>query len=167
MRRWKGSASPAEVWMVDAANAPVQQCMGRLLVQTDGIGFYDVSPSVAKWLEEAQVRDGLLTLFLRHTSAGLTLQENADPDVLHDLKTALDRLAPEGGPWRHTIEGPDDMPAHIKSLMCGVQLQIPVIGGQLDLGTWQGIYVAEFRKPAHRRSVTLVFQGTTITQAPL
>ncbi|MDD7911114.1 secondary thiamine-phosphate synthase enzyme YjbQ [Pseudovibrio exalbescens] len=141
--------------------------MGRLLVQTDGIGFYDISQEVSDWLGQVGVRDGLLTIFMRHTSAGLTIQENADPDVLFDLKTAMDRLAPENGPWRHTIEGPDDMPAHIKSVMTGVQLQIPVLVGQLDLGTWQGIYVAEYRRPPHRRSLTFVYQGTHIADAPL
>ena len=102
---------------------------------------------------------GLVTLFLRHTSASLTIQENADPDVLRDLVTALRRLAPADGGWRHTTEGPDDMPAHIKTMLTASSLQIPVIHGELMLGTWQAIYLVEHRARPHKREVVLQFVG--------
>ena len=99
-------------------------------------------------------------LFIRHTSASLTIQENADPSVLADLTTALGRLAPENAGWVHDTEGPDDMPAHIKVMLTSVSLQIPVLGGEMALGTWQGIYVAEHRARPHRRDIVLQFMGT-------
>jgi secondary thiamine-phosphate synthase enzyme len=103
--------------------------------------------------------DGVLLAYLRHTSASLTVQENADPDVQTDLVTALRRLAPEDGPWVHTVEGPDDMPGHIKSMLAGVSLHVPVHGGVPALGTWQGIYLVEHRAQPHRREVMLQFVG--------
>jgi secondary thiamine-phosphate synthase enzyme len=115
---------------------------------------------VARFVEDAGAREGALFLFIRHTSASLTIQENADPDVRTDLVTALRRLAPESGPWVHDTEGPDDMPAHVKSLLTGISLHVPVIGGALALGTWQGIYVAEHRARPHRREVVLQFVGS-------
>jgi secondary thiamine-phosphate synthase enzyme len=100
-----------------------------------------------------------VTLFIRHTSASLTIQENADPTVLDDLTTALARLAPENAGWRHDTEGPDDMPAHVKTMLTATSLQIPVLNGELALGTWQAIYLVEHRARAHRREVVLQFIG--------
>ena len=135
----------------------------RLVVETRGTGFIDVTGEVAKFLREAGAREGAVTLFIRHTSASLTIQENADPSVLRDLTTALSRLAPENGGWVHDTEGPDDMPAHIKTMLTSVSLQIPVLNGEMALGTWQGIYVAEHRARPHRREVVLQFIGSRET----
>jgi len=131
-----------------------------LTVQTAGEGFFEITGDVARFLEAIKARDGLLLLYIKHTSASLVIQENADPDVQRDLVTALNRLAPADAGWIHNVEGPDDMPAHIKSMLNGVSLQIPVVAGKMELGTWQGIYVAEHRKRAHRRDVTLQFLGS-------
>jgi secondary thiamine-phosphate synthase enzyme len=130
-----------------------------LSVQTSGEGFFEITREVSRFLEQAGARDGVLLLFLRHTSASLVIEENADADVRIDLVTALDRIAPANAGWVHDTEGPDDMPAHIKSMLNGVTLHIPVVGGRLGLGTWQGIYVAEHRQAPHRREVTLQFLG--------
>jgi len=130
-------------------------------VETRGAGFTDITREVAKFLREAGAREGAVTLFIRHTSASLTIQENADPSVLQDLTTALNRLAPQNAGWVHDTEGPDDMPAHIKTMLTSVSLQIPVLNGAMALGTWQGIYVAEHRARPHRREVVLQFIGTT------
>jgi secondary thiamine-phosphate synthase enzyme len=102
----------------------------------------------------------MLFLFIRHTSASLTVQENADPDVRTDLVTALRRLAPADAPWVHDVEGPDDMPAHVKTMLTGVSLHVPVTAGALALGTWQGIYLAEHRARPHRREVLMHFIGS-------
>ena len=131
-----------------------------LTVQTSGAGFTDLTAELAKFVRDARAREGAVTLFIRHTSASLTIQENADPTVLVDLATALNRLAPENAGWRHDTEGPDDMPAHVKSLVTGISLHIPVIGGALALGSWQGIYVAEHRARPHRREVVMQFVGS-------
>lgn len=130
-----------------------------LTIETPGEGFFEITAEVERFLNESKARDGALTLFLRHTSASLVIQENADADVRRDLVTALNRMAPADASWIHDVEGPDDMPAHIKSMINGVSLNIPVIGGALNLGTWQGIYVAEHRHRPHRREVTLQFVG--------
>ncbi len=130
-----------------------------LRVDTPGAGFIDITAEARDFLAKAGAGDGVLLVFLRHTSASLTIQENADPDVQTDLVTALDRLAPEHAPWVHDIEGPDDMPAHVKAMLNGVSLHVPVSGGQLMLGTWQGLYVAEHRRAPHGRDVTLQFIG--------
>jgi secondary thiamine-phosphate synthase enzyme len=130
-----------------------------LSVETRGTGFTDITREVAKFLREAGAREGVVTLFIRHTSASLTIQENADPSVLQDLTTALNRLAPEDAGWVHDTEGPDDMPAHIKTMLTSVSLQIPVLNGAMALGTWQGIYVAEHRARPHRREIVLQFIG--------
>lgn len=130
-----------------------------LTIETPGEGFFEITGEVGRFLKESKARDGALTLFLRHTSASLVIQENADSDVRRDLVTALNRLAPADAGWVHDVEGPDDMPAHIKSMINGVSLNVPVIGGALNLGTWQGIYVAEHRQRPHRREVTLQFIG--------
>ena len=131
-----------------------------LSIETRGTGFIDITSEVAKFLREAGAREGAVSLFIRHTSASLTIQENADPSVLRDLTTALSRLAPENAGWVHDTEGPDDMPAHIKTMLTAVSLQIPVLNGEMVLGTWQGIYVAEHRARPHRREVVLQFMGS-------
>src|ERR1700716_3843880 len=130
-----------------------------LTVQTRGAGFTDLSAEVAKFAKEAGAREGAVTLFIRHTSASLTIQENADPTVLDDLLTALDRLAPENAGWTHDTEGPDDMPAHVKTMLTAVSLHIPVLKGELALGTWQAIYLIEHRRRPHRREFVLQFIG--------
>lgn len=138
----------------------LSQALGRLVIETGGEGFLDITWKVTGWLSERQCQNGLLTLFLRHTSASLTMQENADPDVQTDLVTALGRLAPENAGWVHDAEGPDDMPAHVKTMLTGINLAIPVEGGRLLLGTWQGIYIVEHRARPHRRELVLHFLGT-------
>jgi secondary thiamine-phosphate synthase enzyme len=130
-----------------------------LTVQTPGCGFTDLTGEAAKFVAEAGARDGALTLFIRHTSASLTIQENADPSVLVDLTTALSRLAPENAGWTHDAEGPDDMPAHVKTMLTQTSLHVPVLSGKLALGTWQAIYLIEHRKRPHRRDIVLQFMG--------
>jgi secondary thiamine-phosphate synthase enzyme len=130
-----------------------------LTVDTKGEGFFEITGDVARFLEKIKARDGVALLYLKHTSASLVIQENADADVRADLVTALKRLAPDNAGWVHDVEGPDDMPAHIKSMLDGVCLHVPVAGGALGLGTWQGIYVAEHRTRPHRREITLQFLG--------
>jgi len=130
-----------------------------LSVETSGEGFVEISGEVARFLAKIKARDGAMLLYLRHTSASLVIQENADPDVRTDLVTALERLAPAYAGWVHQVEGPDDMPAHIKSMLSGVSLHVPVVGGKMALGNWQGIYVAEHRRRPHRREVVLQFIG--------
>jgi secondary thiamine-phosphate synthase enzyme len=131
----------------------------RLNVATSGEGFVDITREAARFLERIGARDGALFLFIRHTSASLVIQENADPDVQIDLVTALNRLAPADAGWVHDAEGPDDMPGHVKSMLNGVSLHIPVIDGTMALGTWQGVYVAEHRARPHQREVVLQFLG--------
>lgn len=137
----------------------MRQAAGILAVETQGQGFTDVTREIARWVAEEGMEQGLLTLFIRHTSASLLIQENADPDVLTDLRDALDRLAPRDGGWRHDAEGPDDMPAHIRAALTQTHLAIPLIGGRLALGTWQGIYVVEQRDRPHRRELALHLLG--------
>jgi secondary thiamine-phosphate synthase enzyme len=131
-----------------------------LTVQTPGTGFTDLTAEVAKFVRDAGAREGAVTLFIRHTSASLTIQENADPSVLDDLTTALDRAAPEDAGWTHDTEGPDDMPAHIKTMLTATSLHVPVLNGELALGTWQAIYLIEHRARPHRREVVLQFIGS-------
>jgi secondary thiamine-phosphate synthase enzyme len=131
-----------------------------LTVETSGVGFFEITCEVARFLDAIKARDGVVLLYLRHTSASLVIQENADPDVQTDLVTALERVAPADAGWVHDVEGPDDMPAHIKSMLNGVCLHVPVGGGKMALGTWQGIYVAEHRARPHRRAVVLQFLGS-------
>jgi secondary thiamine-phosphate synthase enzyme len=133
----------------------------RLTVATSGRGFVDLTAEVAIFLRDAGAREGAVTLFIRHTSASLTIQENADPSVLTDLTTALDRLAPENARWTHNTEGPDDMPAHVKTMLTATSLQVPVLEGELALGTWQAIYLIEHRARPHRREIVLQFIGAT------
>jgi secondary thiamine-phosphate synthase enzyme len=130
-----------------------------LTVETRGEGFVEITRDVAGFLREIASAEGVLLAFIRHTSASLVIQENADPDVQTDLVTALNRIAPANAGWVHDTEGPDDMPAHIKAMVNGVSLHVPVTGGKLALGTWQGIYVAEHRARPHRRKVVLQFIG--------
>ncbi len=140
--------------------APVEMTAAAVLaVDTSGEGFFEITHEVVAFLEKIKAGDGMVLLFLRHTSASLVIQENADPEVRTDLVTALGRIAPADAGWVHDIEGPDDMPAHVKSMLSGVCLHIPVVDGKIALGTWQGIYVAEHRRHAHRREVVLQFIG--------
>ena len=128
----------------------------RLRISTEGKGFYPLTREIAAWISEQQVETGLLTVFCQHTSASLMIQENADPDVVLDLKDYFERLAPERDPgYRHTTEGSDDMPAHIRTALTQTSLAVPVIGGRMALGTWQGIYLFEHRSAPHRRSIIL------------
>src|SRR5262245_4331826 len=131
-----------------------------LQVQTRGTGFIDITSSAVNFIGQARADDGILLIYLRHTSASLAIQENADPDVQTDLIAALDRLAPENAPWIHDVEGPDDMPAHVKAMLSGVSLHVPVADGKLALGTWQGIYLVEHRRTPHSREVVLQFIGS-------
>ena len=132
----------------------------QLDVQTKGTGFTDLTEEIAKFVREARAREGAVTLFIRHTSASLTIQENADPSVLKDLTTVLNRLAPENAGWVHDAEGPDDMPAHVKSMLTATSLQVPVLNGELALGTWQAVYLIEHRARPHRREIVLQFIGS-------
>jgi secondary thiamine-phosphate synthase enzyme len=141
--------------------APVQTiATARLSIATSGEGFFEITGDVARFLKEIGAREGAVLIYLKHTSASLVIQENADPDVRTDLVAALNRLAPEDGGWVHDVEGPDDMPAHVKSMLNGVSLQVPVDNGEMALGTWQGIYLAEHRTTAHQREVVLQFSGS-------
>jgi secondary thiamine-phosphate synthase enzyme len=132
-----------------------------LTIQTSGRGFVDLTAEIAKFVKDAGAKEGAVTLFIRHTSASLTIQENADPSVLDDLTTALDRLAPEDAGWTHDTEGPDDMPAHVKTMLTASSLHIPVLRGELALGTWQAIYLIEHRSRPHRREIVLQFAGAS------
>ncbi len=131
----------------------------RLQVQTSGTGFVDLTGEAAAFVSEANAREGALMLFIRHTSASLTIQENADPSVLTDLATALSRLAPENAGWVHETEGPDDMPAHIRTMLTATSLHIPVLDGRLALGTWQAVYLIEHRSAPHQREIVMQFIG--------
>jgi secondary thiamine-phosphate synthase enzyme len=133
----------------------------QLTVQTSGRGFVDLTGEIASFVKETRAVEGQVTLFIRHTSASLTIQENADPSVLEDLTTALDHLAPEDFGWTHDTEGPDDMPAHVKTMLTATSLQIPVIKAKLMLGTWQAIYLVEHRSRPHRREIVVQFVGAT------
>ena len=138
----------------------ILQATGVIECVTTGPGLTDITADIAAWLRDQAAREGLVTLFIRHTSASLTIQENADPDVRSDLVDAFDRLAPRSAPYRHDCEGPDDMPAHIKTALTDTSLSVPVIDGRMALGTWQGIYVWEHRARPHQRGVALHFMGT-------
>jgi secondary thiamine-phosphate synthase enzyme len=132
----------------------------EIQVSTRGKGLYEITRQVAGWANGCGIRTGLLTAFVRHTSASLTIQENADPDVVRDLDDFFTRLVPEDDRrYRHTVEGPDDMPAHIRAALTQTHLSIPLQGGRLALGTWQGIYLFEHRAASHRRSVALHLLG--------
>jgi secondary thiamine-phosphate synthase enzyme len=138
----------------------MRQAVTSLRVTTRGKGLFEITGEVENWLAKQEMRTGLLTLFIRHTSASLTVQENADPDVIADLNNWFGRLVKENDPhFRHTLEGPDDMPAHIRSALTAVQVAVPVVNGRLGLGSWQGIYVFEHRQAPHRREVLLHLLG--------
>jgi secondary thiamine-phosphate synthase enzyme len=140
--------------------APDFVATATLSIETHGEGFVEITREARDFVAKLGAGNGALFAFVRHTSASLTIQENADPDVLTDLITALRRLAPENAGWVHTVEGPDDMPSHVKAMLTGVSLHVPVIAGELALGTWQGIYLIEHRARPHRREVILQFIGS-------
>jgi secondary thiamine-phosphate synthase enzyme len=140
--------------------APELIAAATLAVDTPGEGFIEITADATAFLRAAGAGDGMLLLYIRHTSASLVIQENADPDVRADLGTALRRLAPAGGSWVHQAEGTDDMPAHIRTMLTGVSHHVPVVGGAAALGIWQGIYVAEHRAKPHRREIVLQFIGS-------
>jgi secondary thiamine-phosphate synthase enzyme len=136
------------------------QAQHEISIRTDGQGLYEFTDTITDWLSAQGVAIGLLTVFCRHTSASLTIQENADPDVMRDLDTLFAGLAPEDpSRYRHRAEGPDDMPAHIRSALTDVSLAIPVTGGNLALGTWQGVYLFEHRRAPHTRRLVLHLNG--------
>jgi len=141
------------------AIVPEMMVAATLAVETRGQGFFEITKEVRDFVASSGAGDGILFMFVRHTSASLVIQENADPDVRTDLGAALNRLAPAGAGWIHDSEGPDDMPAHVKTMLTGVSLHIPVRAGMPDLGTWQGIYLAEHRSRPHHRQVALHFLG--------
>jgi secondary thiamine-phosphate synthase enzyme len=138
----------------------MQQAVRSIAISTQGQGFYEISDAVADFVIQSRIGTGRLTVFVRHTSCSLLIQENADPDVQTDLFGFFRRLVPEGMDWLvHTTEGPDDMPAHIKSALTQTSIGIPVVDGQAVLGTWQGIYLFEHRRRPHRREVVLHIIG--------
>src|SRR5512141_322319 len=138
----------------------LRQALHEFKIPTRGRGLYEFTGDVAEWVSRNRFTDGLVTLHLRHTSASLLIQENADPDVQRDLESFFARLVPDGDPlFSHTVEGDDDMPAHVRTALTAVNLSIPVSLGQLALGTWQGIYLWEHRRAPHSRTVSLHFIG--------
>jgi secondary thiamine-phosphate synthase enzyme len=138
----------------------LRQASHHLQVSTRGKGLYEVTADIENWVAQSGIQNGLLTVFVQHTSASLTVQENADPDVRTDLNAFFERLAPERDPlYRHTTEGPDDMPAHVRSALTQTSIGIPVLNGRPALGTWQGVYVFEHRRTASRRTVLLHLIG--------
>lgn len=138
----------------------MKQFQTQLIIQTRGKSLTDFTTQIQSWVADQPISTGLLTLFISHTSASLTIQENADPDVQVDLNNFMERIAPNNpAMYTHTAEGPDDMPAHIRTALTDVQLSIPVSEGQLTLGTWQGVYVFEHRSRAHARKVILHLMG--------
>jgi len=141
-------------------NSGLKQATREFVVNTRGRGFHEITGEVEKWVAEQGIMEGLLTLHLRHTSASLLIQENADPEVKRDLERFFSKLAPDGDPlFRHVSEGEDDMPAHVRTALTAVNLSIPVMGGRPALGTWQGIYVWEHRQTAHARRVAAHLMG--------
>ena len=137
----------------------LRQTAHRFGTATHGRGLVEITGPIRDWVAGQEMDAGLLTVFCRHTSASLLIQENADPDVQRDLEAYFERLAPEGGPYRHQDEGPDDMPAHLRTALTQVQLSVPILDGRLALGTWQGIYLFEHRRAPHRREVVLHLIG--------
>ncbi|WP_158944952.1 secondary thiamine-phosphate synthase enzyme YjbQ [Granulicella sp. S190] len=137
----------------------MKQSIHNLEISTRGQSLYEVTSAINEWVRRQRMQTGLLTIFCRHTSASLLIQENADPTVRSDLEAFFARLAPEDGPYHHDSEGPDDMPAHLRAALTQVQLSIPVVDGSLVLGTWQGIYLFEHRVRPHRRAIVLHLIG--------
>jgi secondary thiamine-phosphate synthase enzyme len=138
----------------------VRQELGELRIATRGRAILDITAEIARWLRSAQASRGLLTVLVRHTSASLLIQENADADVLRDLETFLSDLVPDADPrFAHTAEGPDDMPSHVRSALTQSSLSIPIDGGEMLLGTWQGIYLWEHRHAPHQRRIAVHYLG--------
>ena len=137
----------------------MRQARHQHFVETKGQGLYEATRETADWVASQAIETGLLTVFIAHTSASITIQENADPDVQADLQDFFMRVAPEGDLYRHRAEGPDDMPAHIKSALTATQVSIPVTNNRLDLGTWQGLFVFEHRRAPQRRRLLLHLIG--------
>lgn len=137
----------------------MKQAAHSMEVATRGQRLYEMTSGIQQWVSQQNMQTGLLTVFCRHTSASLLIQENADPTVRDDLQAYFSRIAPEHGPYRHDAEGPDDMPAHLKTALTGVQLSIPLVHSRLALGTWQGIYLFEHRDRPHRREIVLHLIG--------
>ena len=132
----------------------MKQAAGEISIKTSGRRLYEITEKVANWMRTAPIQTGLITLYIQHTSASLLIQENADPEVLRDMERFFNRLVPQGDPlFHHTTEGPDDMPAHVRSALTATSLSIPVRGGRPALGTWQGIFLYEHRTSGHSRSV--------------
>jgi secondary thiamine-phosphate synthase enzyme len=141
------------------AGEVTRRASATVTVATPGQGFTDITEAVAAFVRESGIRQGVVSVFCRHTSASLTIQENADPGVIVDLAAALDRLAPRDGPYVHGAEGPDDMPGHIRTMLTDVSLVVPVLGGRLALGRWQGIYLVEHRDMPHLREILVTVLG--------
>ena len=137
----------------------MRQALNRIEVDTPGEGLVEITRQVRAWAAAQGMDEGLLTLFCRHTSASLLIQENADPDVARDLADYFATLAPQSAAYRHQDEGPDDMPAHLRAALTQTQLAIPLVGGRLALGTWQGVWLFEHRARPHRREVVLHLMG--------
>lgn len=137
----------------------MKQSVHHFTISTRGKGLYEFTSTLGEWVGSQKMQTGLLTIFCRHTSASLLIQENADPTVQRDIRAYFDRLAPEDGPYEHNDEGLDDMPAHLKTALTQVQLSIPVMNGGLVLGTWQGVYLFEHRVRPHRREIVLHLIG--------
>jgi secondary thiamine-phosphate synthase enzyme len=138
----------------------LRQCAHEFTIRTRGRGLYELTGEIVRWVRETRLTQGLLTLHLRHTSASLLIQENADPEVRRDLERFFSRLVPDGDPlFRHADEGPDDMPAHVRAALTTTTLSLPVVGGHPALGTWQGIYLYEHRLAPHERHVAAHLVG--------
>ncbi len=153
-----GAGSPGDA--AQPRRSTIRQLLHEFTVPTQGAGLFDFTSDVVAWVRESGVREGLLTLQVRHTSASLVVQENADPQVQADLEAFLRRLVPEGDPlFRHVAEGPDDMPAHVRAALTATTLSLPVRRGAPTLGTWQGIYLFEHRQRAHQRQVAAHLLG--------
>ena len=133
----------------------MEQYIETISLATKGQGLYEITSKISKWLSKQKIKKGLLTIFLQHTSCSLIIQENADPDVKKDLKKFFDQIAPESNNYIHQSEGPDDMPAHIKSSLMQTHLSIPIENNQMVLGTWQGVYIFEHRNKSHNRKIKL------------
>ena len=157
--RERRSGSVSRLSVVSTAT-PDTMATATLVIETSGQGFTEFTREAQRFVADAGAKDGVLQVFLRHTSASLLIQENADPAVQTDLAAALERLAPADAGWVHDTEGPDDMPAHVKTMVTGISLHIPVVGSALALGTWQGLYLAEHRARPHRREIVLQFIGS-------
>ena len=155
-----GQGAPASTAALSALEAVLRQELQEFVVATRGRGLFELTEQVTSWIRGTGIREGLLTLHVRHTSASLVIQENADPEVRRDLERFFTRLVPPGDPlFHHTSEGPDDMPAHVRTALTSTSLSIPVTGGRAALGTWQGIYLYEHRDAPHRRRVAAHLLG--------